>query len=102
MSHAPLISLAAPILLAILLTPMLATAQNPPSPKTLRGAAKDRMLIGTAVMTQHLDDAPLAALIAEQFNCITPENEMKPDQLQKEKGQFTFERADKLVAFARA
>src|SRR5207302_6724706 len=30
------------------------------------------------------------------------ENEMKPDQLQKEKGRFTFERADKVIAFAQA
>jgi endo-1,4-beta-xylanase len=69
---------------------------------TLRQAAGDRILIGAAVMSNHLDDPRLAGLIAEQFNCLTPENEMKPDQLQKVKGEFTFDRADKIVAFAQS
>jgi endo-1,4-beta-xylanase len=72
------------------------------APKTLRQAAGDRMLIGAAVMSRQLDDQRLAKLIAEQFNCLTAENEMKPDQLQRIKGQFTFESADKIVAFAQA
>src|SRR2546423_9289192 len=74
----------------------------PPERNTLRQAAGDRMLIGAAVMSNQLEEPKLANLIAEQFNCLTPENEMKPDQLQKAKGQFTFERADKIVAFAQA
>jgi endo-1,4-beta-xylanase len=60
------------------------------------------MLIGTAIMASHLDDPRHARLIAEQFNCITPGNEMKPDALQRVKGRFTFERADRIVAFAQA
>lgn len=73
-----------------------------PGDKSLRRAADGRVLIGAAVMSFQLDDAPLAALIAGQFNCLTPENEMKPDYLQRVKGRFTFDRADKLVDFARA
>jgi endo-1,4-beta-xylanase len=72
------------------------------SGKTLRQAAGDRMLIGTALMSHHLDQPQLAKLAAEQFNCLTHENEMKPDQLQRNQGEFTFEKADKLVAFAQA
>ena len=73
---------------------------SPSSAKTLRQAAGDRLLIGAAVMSHHLDDPRRAALIAGQFNSLTPENEMKPDALQREKGTFTFEPADKIVAFA--
>ncbi len=67
---------------------------------TLRGAAGERMLIGAAVMSSHLEDPRRTKLIAEQFNSLTAENEMKPDQLQREKGKFTFDNADKIVAFA--
>jgi endo-1,4-beta-xylanase len=59
------------------------------------------LLVGAALMSNHLDDPKRAKLIADQFNSLTPENEMKPDALQREKGTFTFERADKIVDFAR-
>src|SRR5688500_194238 len=68
---------------------------------TLRQAAGERLLIGAAIMSHHLDDPRRAKLIAEQFNSLTTENEMKPDALQREKGTFTFDRADKIVAFAK-
>jgi endo-1,4-beta-xylanase len=67
---------------------------------TLRQAAGDRLLIGAAVMPRTLEGPARAKLIAEQFNSLTAENDMKPDALQKVKGTFTFERADKIVAFA--
>src|SRR5687768_11251434 len=67
---------------------------------TLRQAAGDRLLIGAAVMPHTLEDPARAKLIAAQFNSLTAENDMKPDALQKVKGTFTFERADKIVAFA--
>jgi endo-1,4-beta-xylanase len=70
--------------------------------KTLRQAAGDRLLIGAAIMSNHLDDPKLAQLIGEQFNCLTAENEMKPASLEGTKGQFTFDAADKIVAFAQA
>jgi endo-1,4-beta-xylanase len=69
---------------------------------SLRQAAGNRMLICGSLMSYELDDPRRAAFIAEQFNCLTPVNEMKPDALQKVKGKFTFERADKIVAFAEA
>ena len=72
------------------------------STQTLRDAAGERLLVGTAIMSHHLDDPPHAALIAEQFHCITAGNEMKPDALQRVQGQFTFDAADKIVAFAEA
>jgi endo-1,4-beta-xylanase len=47
-----------------------------------------------------LDDPKLAALVAQQFNCITPENEMKPKLLQPARGEFDFAPADRIIAFA--
>lgn len=70
--------------------------------ETLRGAAGDKMLIGTAIMASDLADPGQAALISQQFDCITPGNEMKPDALQNVKGTFTFEKGDAIVAFAQA
>ncbi|MFL6554913.1 MAG: endo-1,4-beta-xylanase [Bacillus sp. (in: firmicutes)] len=40
-------------------------------------------------------------LLAQQFNSITAENDMKFEELQPVEGQFTFEKADKLAAFAK-
>lgn len=70
---------------------------------TLRQAGEKRhILIGCALMSYQLDNPKLAELVATQFDQITPENEMKPDQLEREKGHFTFEGGDKIVAFAKA
>ena len=71
-----------------------------PSAKTLRGVVGDRLQIGTAMVTSELDNPQATALAAAQFNTVTAGNEFKPDALQRVKGTFTFERADRLVAFA--
>ncbi|MBC7784897.1 MAG: endo-1,4-beta-xylanase [Burkholderiales bacterium] len=72
-----------------------------PAATTLRAAAGDRLLIGTAIMASHLREPAHARLLAGQFNAITGGNEFKPDALQKINGKFTFERADEIVSFAR-
>lgn len=77
-------------------------SQTPSGGPTLRQAAGQRMLIGAATSSRMLDRAAFATLVGEQFACITADNEMKPDSLQRVKGTFTFDRADKLVAFASA
>src|SRR5215217_179960 len=71
-----------------------------PESVLLRKVAGDRMAIGAAIQASELEDPRSGAFIAEQFNSLTPGNEMKPDALQKVKGKFTFENADKIVAFA--
>ena len=89
------------LLVLICMTPVVADAQTPTtSPTTLRQAAGDRLLIGGAVMAADFDDPKVAALIASELNCLTGGNEFKPDFLQREKGTFTFERADKIIDFA--
>jgi GH35 family endo-1,4-beta-xylanase/lysophospholipase L1-like esterase len=67
---------------------------------TLRQAANGRFLIGTAVMSRQLANPKVAALIAQQFDCLTGENEFKPAELEPEPGRFDFAAADKIVAFA--
>ncbi len=42
---------------------------------------KDCFYVGTCMKTEHLNDPNLVALVLEQFNSLTCENEMKPDAL---------------------
>jgi endo-1,4-beta-xylanase len=78
-----------------------AGAAHAPAAATLRQAAPEGLQIGAAIMSAALDDPRLARLIATQFNSLTGENEFKPSSLQHEPGNFTFDRADRIVAFAR-
>lgn len=47
------------------------------------------------------DAAEYARALSEHFNALTPENQMKPDSLQPERGSFRFGPADRFVAFAK-
>lgn len=69
--------------------------------QTLRGAAGTRLVIGCAVATVDLQDAKLAALIADQFDGITPEYELMPEKLVTDDRKYTFAAGDAVVAFAR-
>ena len=69
---------------------------------TLREVAGPRFLIGCAAATRDLADPKLAALIVEQFNCLTPEYEFMPEKLVDDTGKFNFEASDRMVAFAEA
>jgi endo-1,4-beta-xylanase len=72
----------------------------PAQAMTLRDAAGKRLLIGCAVATVDFQDPKLAALITDQFDCITPEYELMPANLVDDAGKYTFERGDKVIAFA--
>lgn len=78
----------------------VACAQDSNQFPSLRETVGDRLLIGAAVGRRQLDDPAYAALVSTHYNSIVAGNEMKPDSLQREKGRFTFERADEIVAFA--
>src|SRR5262245_54939189 len=84
----------------VAISPRLVRAQPTTQPQTLRRVAGDRLLIGTAIMSGDLRNPKFAQVLLTQFNCITPGNELKPDFTQREKGTFTFERADRIVEFA--
>ncbi|BCU78094.1 endo-1,4-beta-xylanase [Luteolibacter sp. LG18] len=68
---------------------------------TLKDAFKNRLLVGVAVRPHQFTgaNATQAALIANQFNSITPENVMKWDALQPRENEFHFEQADRYVDF---
>ncbi|HYX10047.1 MAG TPA: endo-1,4-beta-xylanase [Bacteroidales bacterium] len=61
---------------------------------------QDYFPIGVAVSSYLLHDSATADFVKRQFNSITPENEMKPENLQPEEGKFTWKRADRIANFA--
>ena len=75
-----------------------------PTTATLRQLARHTKLrIGTAVDTDALaNDATYRRMVAEQFSTVTPENVMKWEVVEPERGQYDFTAADQLVRFARA
>jgi endo-1,4-beta-xylanase len=67
-----------------------------------QAAAAAHRRVGAAVMSHHLQEAPLRKRLAEHFDSLTPENEMKWEAVEPQRGRFTFEKGDALVAFAKA
>lgn len=84
----------------LLLTPLTAGHRPPPARPALREAAEGKFLIGAALMSRSRDDPALAELVAEHFNTLTSENELKPASVQPEKGRFDFTAGEKLAEFA--
>jgi endo-1,4-beta-xylanase len=59
--------------------------------------------IGAAVDPDLLiEDADYARTLAREFNALTPENAMKWERIQPREGEWRFDPADRLVAFADA
>lgn len=90
-------------------TPPTSPTSPPPSGN---GSIVDGMLsdtftnnfkIGTAMTDNRVRDSDLSADIAlAQFNSITPEYELKPDQIAPTEGVFNFVEADRIVDWALA
>lgn len=79
---------------------MAPSASSQVSP--LRDIAGNR-LIGTAAELPQLDTDPAyAAILAREFDSVTPENSMKWVSVEPAQGQTNFSAADKIVAFAQA
>jgi endo-1,4-beta-xylanase len=64
----------------------------------LKKVYEDYFEIGSAVNLQTI--VTQRSLLAQHFNSITAENDMKFENIQPHEGQFTFQKADKLAAFA--
>lgn len=68
---------------------------------TLKEIYKDYFPIGAAVGYKDLVvKKNVSRFIQEQYNSITPENEMKPKRLQPNENTFSWSEADKMVEFA--
>ncbi|KAH8734161.1 glycoside hydrolase superfamily [Ilyonectria robusta] len=64
-------------------------------------AAKKDIFIGSgAINPTYLDDLQFAAVLAEQFNSLSPENELKWVFVNPTKGHYDWDSLDRLVAFA--
>jgi endo-1,4-beta-xylanase len=64
-------------------------------------AAARGKFFGSAVDNNQLtNDAAYANLLGSEFNQVTPENAMKWDVTEPQRGQFTFARGDQIVGFA--
>lgn len=68
---------------------------------TLKEIYKDYFPIGAAVGYKDLIlKKNVSELVHEQYNSLTPENEMKPKRLQPSENIFSWSEADKMVEFA--
>ncbi|GHF62277.1 endo-1,4-beta-xylanase [Amycolatopsis bartoniae] len=77
-----------------------AAAASPPTLRTL--AARHDLRIGTAVdMSALADDAVYRQRVGSEFSTVTPENVMKWEVLEPQRGQYDWSAADRLVGFAR-
>lgn len=57
------------------------------------------MYIGTSVTSLYLDDSQYLNITAEEFNFATVEWELKWKHVEPEQGVYTYELADKAIAF---
>ncbi|MAL17858.1 MAG: 1,4-beta-xylanase [Balneola sp.] len=67
----------------------------------LKDAYKDDFYIGAAVNTSQYSgrDARALPILKEHFNSITPENDLKWENIHPERDTYNFEEADKFVEF---
>ncbi len=78
------------------------TLNDVSGPRSLRAhAAAHGLLVGCAVVPEHLDDEPdYARTVAEQASIVVPENAMKWKALRPAPDKFDFRQADDIVVFA--
>jgi endo-1,4-beta-xylanase len=75
--------------------------ETPQDKKSLKNSFKEDFLIGTALNTGQIKEVNAAqtALITREFNAITPENDLKWEQIHPKKDTYNFEVSDAYVAF---
>jgi endo-1,4-beta-xylanase len=69
------------------------------TPKGLKDAYRDHFLVGAALSKNRIyeKDSLSARLILEQFNTLTPDNDMKWERIHPKPGIYNFEVADRFV-----
>ncbi|MEU8820590.1 endo-1,4-beta-xylanase [Actinoplanes sp. NPDC048796] len=70
---------------------------------TLRSqAARLGIIVGSgAINPDYLDDPKFGQVLAQQFNSLSPENELKWESVEPQRGVFDFTKLDRLVDFAK-
>ena len=63
-------------------------------------AAQSGRYFGTAIAAGRLGDSAYTTIAAREFTMVTPENEMKPDATEPQRGQFTFGSGDQVYNWA--
>ena len=63
-------------------------------------AAQSGRYFGTAIAAGRLGDSAYTTIAAREFNMVTPENEMKPDATEPQRGQFNFTSGDQVYNWA--
>ena len=66
-----------------------------------KDAYKDYFMVGVAVNQRNVTDEAQTALVLQEFNSITAENDMKPVSVHPAEGQWTWDNADRIANFAR-
>lgn len=74
---------------------------TPPASSLRQAAEAKGKLVGAALAADLLGRPAYARAAAFDFNYLTPENDTKWQNTEPAPGQFTFERGDRLMAFAR-
>ena len=63
-------------------------------------AAQSGRYFGTAIASGRLGDSAYTTIAAREFNMVTPENEMKIDATEPQRGQFNFTAGDRVYNWA--
>lgn len=88
-------------ILAVTLFAVVSTGTAQEMTPTLRElAARNNLFIGAAVYTPYLNDPGYVETFVREFNMLTPENDAKACNVQRELGRFDFRAFDGLVALA--
>jgi len=63
-------------------------------------SATTKIYVGGGLEVQLLSDSQYKTVAADNFNCVTPGNEMKWESIERTKGSPTYTSGDQLVSFA--
>jgi endo-1,4-beta-xylanase len=81
---------------------ILGSSQRPAADKGLKDHYQSYFPVGVAVSPAALKDPAESALILQQFNSLTPENDMKMGPIHPEENRYNWGPADAIVDYAQA
>jgi len=84
----------------VFLLSIISCSDNENAEIRLKKKYKEHFPIGAAVGKSHLESMD-TVILKKHFSSITAENDMKPSRTINDEGEFTFERGDHIVEFAR-